>query len=317
VTTQSRSTRLTPRSAEFVFKCGIAGLVSSAVSHALITPLDVIKNNMQCTGADIWATTRSVTNTKSLLRGILPTTIGFGSHGVLKFGIYEALKHQFAIAAGPEHAARYRDILYSVSSASAELLASVVLCPFTTVAIRMQTNVGTNVSMSNTFANIVKQEGAGSLWSGLLPLWSRQIPYTMMKFVAFERIREYLDYATTTRVRTQHVFLPGRVSPREELVPMERVAVTVTAGFLTGALCTAISQPADVLLTLVSRSPRTTNVIVEARQILTNVGLTALTRGIAVRALASGSLISMQLFLYLGVKKMFDLPTIELGARNE
>jgi solute carrier family 25 phosphate transporter 3 len=173
------------------------------------------------------ATTKSVTNAKSLLRGVLPTTLGFGSHGVLKFGLYEALKHQFATAAGPAHAARYRDFLYSASSASAELLACVVLCPFQTVAIRMQTNLTSNLSASHTFANIIKQEGAASLWSGLLPLWSRQIPYTMMKFVAFERIREYLDYATRvsvesecegangcflqTRVRTQHVFLPVKV----------------------------------------------------------------------------------------------------------
>ncbi len=36
-------------------------------------------------------------------------------------------------------------------------------------------------------AQIVKNEGVAGLYKGLVPLWSRQIPYTMMKFWAFER----------------------------------------------------------------------------------------------------------------------------------
>jgi solute carrier family 25 phosphate transporter 3 len=36
-------------------------------------------------------------------------------------------------------------------------------------------------------STIIKNEGFGGLYKGLVPLWSRQIPYTMMKFWAFER----------------------------------------------------------------------------------------------------------------------------------
>ena len=32
------------------------------------------------------------------------------------------------------------------------------------------------------------EEGTGTFFKGLKPLWMRQIPYTIVKFVAFERI---------------------------------------------------------------------------------------------------------------------------------
>lgn len=35
---------------------------------------------------------------------------------------------------------------------------------------------------------MVAEEGFGALYAGLVPLWSRQIPYTVIKFVAFEKI---------------------------------------------------------------------------------------------------------------------------------
>ena len=35
---------------------------------------------------------------------------------------------------------------------------------------------------------IVSTEGMGGLYKGLVPLWCRQIPYTMVKFASFENI---------------------------------------------------------------------------------------------------------------------------------
>ena len=33
---------------------------------------------------------------------------------------------------------------------------------------------------------LIAADGAGALFKSLVPLWGRQIPYTMMKFGAFE-----------------------------------------------------------------------------------------------------------------------------------
>ena len=39
---------------------------------------------------------------------------------------------------------------------------------------------------------MVQNEGYGTFYKGLVPLWGRQIPYTMMKFACFEKTVELL-----------------------------------------------------------------------------------------------------------------------------
>lgn len=39
---------------------------------------------------------------------------------------------------------------------------------------------------------MLKEEGVAAFYKGLVPLWMRQIPYTMMKFACFERTVEIL-----------------------------------------------------------------------------------------------------------------------------
>ena len=59
----------------------------------------------------------------------------------------------------------------------------------------------------------------------------RQIPYTMIKFAAFERILEAL-YKYVVPV------------PRDSLNKPQQLVVTFTAGYMAGVLCT-LSHPAD------------------------------------------------------------------------
>lgn len=44
--------------------------------------------------------------------------------------------------------------------------------------------------MVKAFNEILAKEGTNGLYKGLAPLWCRQIPYTVVKFVAFEAIVE-------------------------------------------------------------------------------------------------------------------------------
>lgn len=61
---------------------------------------------------------------------------------------------------------------------------------------------------------IVRNEGAAGLFKGLVPLWSRQIPYTMMKFWAFERTVQalYTHVVPKPKVRS------GAVSAKQPLI---------------------------------------------------------------------------------------------------
>ena len=69
-------------------------------------------------------------------------------------------------------------------------------------------------------------------YKGLPPLWLRQIPYTMMKFAAFERTVEFLY---------KHV-VPVK---RDELGKPAQLVVTFAAGYIAGVFCAVVSHPAD------------------------------------------------------------------------
>ena len=60
----------------------------------------------------------------------------------------------------------------------------------------------------------------------------RQIPYTMMKFAAFERTVEFL-YKNVVPV------------PRDQLGKPAQLVVTFSAGYIAGVFCAIVSHPAD------------------------------------------------------------------------
>lgn len=60
----------------------------------------------------------------------------------------------------------------------------------------------------------------------------RQIPYTMMKFAAFERTVEFL-YKYVVPV------------PRDTLSKPKQLVVTFAAGYIAGVFCAIVSHPAD------------------------------------------------------------------------
>ena len=74
-----------------------------------------------------------------------------------------------------------------------------------------------------------------SLYKGLVPLWLRQIPYTMMKFACFERTNEAL-YKYILR------------KPRQQGTKTEELVITFIAGYIAGIFCAIVSHPADTIV---------------------------------------------------------------------
>lgn len=72
-------------------------------------------------------------------------------------------------------------------------------------------------------------------FSGLPPLWMRQIPYTMMKFACFERTLEILYRYVVPK-------------PRSECTKQEQLLVTFVAGYIAGVFCAVVSHPADTIV---------------------------------------------------------------------
>lgn len=72
--------------------------------------------------------------------GWVPTLIGYSAQGFGKFGFYEIFKDVYKGIVGKENADKYKTIGWSISSASAEVIADTLLCPFEAVKVRMQTD---------------------------------------------------------------------------------------------------------------------------------------------------------------------------------
>jgi solute carrier family 25 phosphate transporter 3 len=77
-------------------------------------------------------------STTGLFTGGAPTLIGYSVQGMCKFGFYEMFKDVYKNIAG-ENADRFRVIGWAVSSACAEVIADIGLCPMEAVKVRMQT----------------------------------------------------------------------------------------------------------------------------------------------------------------------------------
>ncbi|KAL3145902.1 Mitochondrial phosphate carrier protein 3, mitochondrial [Trebouxia sp. C0009 RCD-2024] len=227
-----------------------------------------------------------------LCRGWLPTFLGYSIQGAGKYGLYEYFKHSYADLAGAETAARYQTPLFLAASASAEFIADVGLCPLEAVKVKVQTTPGYAKGLTDGLPKFVQQNGVAGLWKGLVPLWGRQIPYTMMKFAAFENI-------------VQALYVNVVPKPKSECSKTEQLGVSFVAGYLAGILCAAISHPADNLVSKLNATKEAT-----IGSVVREMGWRQLaTRGLGLRIVMIGTLTATQWAIYDSFKVYVGLPT--------
>lgn len=69
--------------------------------------------------------------------GLAPTLLGYSIQGMAKFGFYEMFKDVYKGIVGEENSVKYKKIGWSISSATAEIIADCALCPFEAVKVRI------------------------------------------------------------------------------------------------------------------------------------------------------------------------------------
>merc|ERR1719431_754430 len=227
-----------------------------------------------------------------LFLGWAPTAIGYTAQGICKFGFYEVFKKMYGDAMGEENAYLYKTGLYLTASASAEFFADIALSPMESCKVRIQTSpVGTfPTTLRAAFPKILGEEGINGFYKSLVPLWGRQIPYTMMKFACFQRTVEALY---------EHV-VP---KPRAECSKSEQLAVTFAAGYIAGVFCAIVSHPADTVVSKLNNDVGST-AISAAKEL----GMAGLWKGLGPRIIMIGTLTALQWFIYDSVKVAFRLP---------
>ncbi|GAB4845782.1 Mitochondrial phosphate carrier protein 3, mitochondrial [Ancistrocladus abbreviatus] len=282
----------------FYAACTAGGTLCCGLTHMAVTPLDIVKCNMQIDPAK-YKSVRSgfgvllkEQGARGFFRGWVPTLLGYSAQGGCKYGFYEFFKKYYSDIAGPEFATKYKTLIYLAGSASAEVIADVALCPFEAVKVRVQTQPGFARGMADGFPKVIKTEGIAGLYKGLVPLWGRQIPYTMMKFASFENIVEMLyKYAIPT--------------PKEQCSATLQLGVSFAGGYVAGIFCATISHPADNLVSFLNNAKGAT--IGDA---VKNLGLWGLfTRGLPLRIFMIGTLTGVQWGIYDAFKVFVGLPT--------
>jgi solute carrier family 25 phosphate transporter 3 len=288
----------------------IAGVLSCGITHTVICPLDVVKCNMQTNPSKFRGLLPGLSviikeeGSMAVWKGWLPTAIGYSMQGFCKFGFYEIFKDMYSTMAGKDNAYRYRDIIYLAGSASAEFFADIALCPMEMVKVKVQTSpAGTFPTAFGPALAAMRENRAETRFpfGSLVPLWSRQIPYTMAKFYFFEK---------TVELFYTYVF----TEPKSSYSKQTQLGVTFASGYLAGIICAIVSHPAD---SLVSQIGKKENKGKSLGQIASEVGLKKLaTAGIGTRILMIGTLTGLQWWIYDTFKTVCGMGTTGGAAKK-
>ncbi|XP_056162373.1 mitochondrial phosphate carrier protein 1, mitochondrial isoform X2 [Syzygium oleosum] len=213
--------------------CTAGGMLSAGTAHLAVTPLDVLKVNMQVNPIKYngMASGLSVLwreqGPSYLWRGWSSKLFGYGIQGGCKFGLYEYFKKRYSDMLVDHN----RSLIFFLSSASAQVFADVALSPFEAVKVRVQTQPGFAKGLVEGIPKLYRTEGLSGFYRGILPLWGRNLPFSMVMFSTFEHSVDLMYRQVLKR--------------REECSRAQQLGVTCLAGYAAGAVGTVISNPAD------------------------------------------------------------------------
>lgn len=289
-------------SPEYYAACTFGGIVACGPTHSAITPLDLVKCRRQVDSSlyksniQGWKTILK-TSGDSIFTGIGATFIGYSLQGAGKYGFYEYFKTTYSNLLGPEYASKYKTGIFLGASASAEFLADLALCPWETIKVKTQTTIPPYAnSVFDGWKKITAKEGIAGLYKGLVPLWGRQIPYTMVKFASFEKTVEQI-----------YKYL-GK--PASSYTPLQQTGVSFLGGYIAGIFCAIVSHPADVMVSKINSLKQANESVGGAlKRIYGEIGFAGVWNGLPVRIVMIGTLTGFQWLIYDSFKVYIGLPT--------
>eukprot|EP00672_Neobodo_designis_P017786 CAMPEP_0174842850 /NCGR_PEP_ID=MMETSP1114-20130205/10156_1 /TAXON_ID=312471 /ORGANISM="Neobodo designis, Strain CCAP 1951/1" /LENGTH=449 /DNA_ID=CAMNT_0016077061 /DNA_START=216 /DNA_END=1565 /DNA_ORIENTATION=+ len=301
-------------SAEYFVACAIGGAIGGT-PHLVVVPLDLLKCRTQV--GEYASFTEGLAQLKResakatafgdkvnvWFRGWFPTGMGYTTQGAAKFGLYELFKYTLAANLSYEFANAHLTAIFIVAAAGAELIADCFLAPWEAIKVRLQTSRQYPPIMAVVMPRVWSLEGFRGYFKGLPALWARQIPYTIVKFATFENtvrflVQAYADSTGSPAPNTGPIFL----------------MLTVTGGYIAGALCATASHPADTVISkLNQRQDASGGRGPGLFGLLLQMPCRDVWKGWGMRVAMVGTLTALQWIGYDGFKFVVGLPTTGRG----
>jgi solute carrier family 25 phosphate transporter 3 len=272
----------------------VAGGICASVSHAITTPIDVVKTRQQVTFTEhpesfVKAMIRIIREDgmSEMFAGLGPTTVGYLLEGAIKFGMYEILKPLIR-----KHVTSSTLLGYSLCATASGIAASILLCPMEAIRIRLvaEPSFREKYGGLNGGIEMLRSEGIRGMFKGLSAMIAKQVPYTITKQVAFDCFAKML-----------HAWLKGLG------IAMNRktmIAVPLFSAMAASSLSCVSSQPGDMLLSLVNAQEGKKATRDFSKEIYQKDGFSGFFVGMKARFLHVGLIVTMQLLIYDIVKRL-------------
>lgn len=135
-------------------------------------------------------------------------------------------------------------------------------------------------------------------------MWGRQIPYTIVKFVAFEWFVQFFY---------DNIFTKGK----ENYGKATQLGITFASGYLAGIFCAIVSHPADTVLSkLVAKGKIEGSLVHKVGVIYSEIGFGGLWAGLLTRIVMIGTLTGLQWWIYDSFKTAVGLQTTGGGSSH-
>jgi len=278
----------------YYVKSAIAGGICCSITHAAVCPLDVVKTRIQLDpvtyNKGMIGGIRQVIAAEgvgALATGLGATAAGYFVQGWFKFGGVEFFKINMAQSLGEKKAWENRTAIYLASSAMAEFIADLFLCPLEAVRIRSVSDPTFPKGLGAGAARMLQTDGLMGFYAGLGPILMKQVPYTMAKFAVQGKAAEAM-YVSMGKV-------PEQCSSATNL------GISLGSGVIAGVVAAVISHPADTLLSKVNKAGAggSGSIMTRLGNIAREIGYLKLcTTGLAPRCVMIGTLTAGQFGIF-------------------
>uniref|UniRef100_A0A7S0LS82 Mitochondrial phosphate carrier protein n=1 Tax=Coccolithus braarudii TaxID=221442 RepID=A0A7S0LS82_9EUKA len=295
-----------PFGLKYYLSGALAGGICCGLTHGAMTPVDVVKTRIQLDPVKYnqgfiggFKQVAGAEGAGALLTGLMPTAQGYFIQGWFKFGGVEFFKINITQAIGEQKAWDNRQQIYLLSSAMAEFIADIFLCPYEACRIRLVSDPSYASGMGACASRMTAEMGfVGAFYSGFVPILFKQIPYTMAKFAVQGKAAEQIYAASGSD--------PSKMSKGQN------ICVSLASGVVAGVIAAIISHPADSLLSKIGKAGAggTGSMMSRLTNIATETGFMKLcTQGLGARCVMIGTLTAGQ----FGV---FDIVMGMVGAKK-